>query len=197
MKKFILSLICLTGIVNCMFAQTLTNRTAVTKKTKADSLKQITLKQTPVHTINKSKIPATPPASTSSTQHLPDLHILELSVKAVGTQVVNGETKPLYLEISYTVVNQGNVTVAAMPVVLQGWVSYPQTNLQSITGCGTALSSSGTEVLNPGDKKSGSFRCYAVFNTTNNPIYTLTVDGSGTITELNEQNNSRQVAISL
>jgi hypothetical protein len=200
MKKYILSLICLTGFVNFIFAQTLTNRTVLTKKTKADSLKQVTLKQTPVHTINNSKPPATsaatPPATTNSTQDLPDLRILELTVMAAGTQVVNGETKPI-LEISFTIVNQGNVPVVASTVGLQGWIGYNQTNPKALAACGIALSSYATEILKPGDKKSGTFRCSAVFNTANNPFYTLDVDAPRTINELNEQNNSFQVAIRL
>lgn len=196
MKKFILTLIFFTGFVHFLLAQTITNRTPLTKKTKADSSKLVTLRQTPNYTANNTKSPVTTQPTTNSTQDLPDLYIVALTVMAAGTQIVNGESKPI-LEISFTIVNQGTVPVAASAVGVQGWIGYNQTNVKDIAAFGITLSSSATEVLKPGDKKTGTFKCSAVFITTNNPFYTLYVDAPGTISELNEQNNSFQAVIIL
>lgn len=133
-------------------------------------------------------------SGTTSPAQLPDMKITSFNVRYVSSQVINGIMKHT-LEISYTVKNEGTVSLPASSVALQGWIGYETAYPKIILGCGQALSTIASEILNPGASYTGSFMCTAQFDKNNHPIYTLYLDETNTVKELNEQNNTAQMTI--
>jgi hypothetical protein len=161
--------------IACMSTTVSAQKTTVTKKVDASNTQ--TLKTTPENTLIKK---------------LPDLRVSALSFSHVSTAMVNGAATHTF-QINYTVVNDGNLAVAANTVVLQGFIH--RTNLPTTGGCGSVVSTQSTEMINPGASRSGFFRCTAPFDKNNPPLYRLWIDSDNILKESNKENNMAQMTI--
>ena len=181
MKKIIILLNCMLCLSSILQAQISGTRSyTVTKK--IDTAKIQTLRVNPENTYVK---PLTP---------LPDLKLSTLGFSLVSTQIVDGVAKHTF-QINYTVKNEGNLSVAANTVFLQGYISFTGANPRTIAGCGTVVRSLAGEMINAGDSYSGFYRCTAPFDRNNPPLYKLYLDSDNIVKESNEENNFAQMTI--
>jgi hypothetical protein len=129
---------------------------------------------------------------------LPDLTFTGVNVTATATGV------GVYtLEISFTVKNEGTAPILTSDVTIQGYltdeVGFARTQDISFTGtyrpgCGTGLGSGlgvyKGEMLQPGESKGSSMRCFNIqLQKTPRPIYYFTINPHSDIKELNMGNN--------
>lgn len=158
--------------------------------------RKISTKETPKTLVidNQKYIKGQKGENTAPPAQLPDLKIVSFNVNYLSTQVVDGVTKHT-VEISYTIKNEGMLSLPANTVDLQGWIGYDPSYPKVTAAGGRVLSPIATEVINPGATYQGSFRSTAAFDKNNHPVYTLFLDDANRVKELNEQNNSAQMTI--
>jgi hypothetical protein len=143
------------------------------------------------------KLTPSPTAKAVPEQKLPDLKIVSINISKISSSPdAVGLTKYVF-EVSYTVKNEGNIAVEAKTVDVSGTIDYENATVaRPIAGCGSGLPSLSGEMINPGATYDGSYRCYGVsLENSQHYIYTLKVDRSEKVAELNEQNNTAQISI--
>lgn len=146
-------------------------------------------------TINKATTITNPvtlqqPGTNTVVTKLPDLRITSVNVK----QITNS-TGGKYLEISYTVKNDGNAPVDLSNIGMSGTIKLSPTSVRDEPGCGKTITTLSGTLLNPGETHSNSYRCYVVMDFTVYKYYILSTDNSNAAKELNETNNSATTTI--
>ncbi len=181
-------MLCLSYILQAQISGT---RYKVIKK--SDTTKVQTLKTAPPNTYTPQ--PPTPPVQiTDMNALLPDIKIVSFKINYLNSQEVNGELKHTY-EIAYLLKNEGNISVSADSIGVQGFISYQMPFPTTSTACGALINSFPGLILNPGATHRGSYKCTSKIDKSNNPVYILYVDYNNIVRELNEQNNKEQMPI--
>lgn len=118
---------------------------------------------------------------------LPDLRITSINVKMFNSQ--SADSSKRFLEISYTIKNDGTVSIALNSIFMDGVQpgSYP--------GCGTVATTLSGVTLKAGEEYSGSYRCYSKAGVDQCKFYTLSIDSQNTIKEIAENNNTATTSI--
>jgi hypothetical protein len=128
---------------------------------------------------------------------LPDLRITSINVKMYNSQLADSTKR--FLEISYTIKNDGPVSVALNTVLLDGIIKTDGTQAwnqpASYGGCGAFATTLSGVILNPGAEYSGSYRCYTKTAIALCKFYTLSVDSENAILEIAENNNGATTSI--
>lgn len=175
MKK-ILGLMLLVGLAPCCFAQTVVRQPVGTTKANPDST-----------TIQTTKLSSSP-NKTKAALKMAELIITRLDVAFYNSNSTDSTKR--YLEIYFTVMNDGVVDVPLNQIAFQGMILEYQDRPPGIPGGGSTLSTTGG-VLKPGASASGSFRFYTMAPVSQINIYKLHVDNHNWIKEIDENNNVR------
>lgn len=170
----------LVGLASCCFAQTAVRQPVSTTKTTTDSTSMQTAKLT--SSGNKTK----------AGLKMAELKITKLDVVFYNSNSTDSTKR--YLEIYYTVMNDGVVDVPLNRISFQGMILEYRDRPPGIPGGGSTLTSLGG-VLKPGESASGSFRCYTMAPVRLINLYELYVDNHNWIKEIDENNNIRQSGI--
>ena len=121
---------------------------------------------------------------------LPDLRITSLNVKQISTP-----SGAKYLEISYTVKNDGTAAVDLSKISMDGRIKISTTSLRDDAGCGSDISTISGTLLNPGEAHSDSYRCSIVLDFSVYKYYVLSVSTKDAVKELDVTNNSATTTI--
>ena len=121
---------------------------------------------------------------------LPDLRITSLNVNQISP-ASGGK----YLEISYTVKNDGTAPIDLSIINMTGRIKLSATTIRDDAGCGSGITTRSGTLLNPGEVTSGSYRCYAVLDFSVYKYYVLSTATNNTVKELDVTNNSATTTI--
>lgn len=121
---------------------------------------------------------------------LPDLRITSLNVKQISNP-----SGGKYLEISYTVKNDGTAPVDLSKITMDGRIKISTTSIREDAGCGAVVTTLSGTLLNPGEAHSDSYRCYVVMDFTVYKYYVLSTSTNDTVKELDVTNNSATTTI--
>lgn len=192
MKKTIFLFICLFYLASLLNAQiTGATRYPLTKKTDPSKTQTLQLNQTNTYI---PKPPTQPTQVIDMNAALPDIKLVSFKINYLGSQDANGEIIYNY-EINYVLKNEGNISVAADSIGVQGYLSYQTPVPTTISACGALINRVPGLILTPGYTHRGYYRCSSKIDRNNNPVYMLYVDNNNTVKELNEQNNMAQLPI--
>lgn len=121
---------------------------------------------------------------------LPDLRITSLNVKQISNP-----SGSKFLEISYTVKNDGTAPVDLSKISMTGRIKISTTSIREDAGCGSGISTISGTFLNPGEAHSDSYRCYVVMDFLVYKYYVLSTSTNDTVKELDVTNNSATTTI--
>lgn len=122
---------------------------------------------------------------------LPDLRITSVNVKQISNP-----SGGKFLEISYTVKNDGTAPVDLSIINMTGRIKISATSIRDDAGCGSSIPTLSGTLLNPGDVHSNSYRCYVVLDFTVYKYYVLSTGIiNDTVKELDVTNNSATTTI--
>ncbi len=121
---------------------------------------------------------------------LPDLRITSLNVKQISNP-----SGGKFLEINYTVKNDGTAPVDLSKISMTGRIKISETSIREDAGCGSGITTIGGTFLNPGEAHSDSYRCYVVMDFTVYKYYVLSIGTNDTVKELDVTNNSATTTI--
>ena len=121
---------------------------------------------------------------------LPDLRITSVNVKQISNP-----SGGKYLEISYTVKNDGTAPVDLSKINMTGRIKISPTSIREDAGCGSSITTRSGTLLNHGDVHSDSYRCYVVLDFTVYKYYVLSISTNYKGKELDVTNNSASTTI--
>ena len=124
---------------------------------------------------------------------LPDLRIKSINVKMFNSQ--SADSSKRFLEISYTIKNDGIVSIALNTIFMEGVIINNGGQPGSYPGCGTVATTLSGVTLKAGEEYSGSYRCYSNAGVAQCKSYTLSIDSQNIIKEIAENNNSATTSI--
>jgi CARDB len=124
---------------------------------------------------------------------LPDLRITAIQVKFYNS--ASSDSSRRYLEISYTIRNDGVVAVELEKVGVGGKILSDPASSWEYSGCGSGAFAGSGIMLNAGAEFSGSFRCYTKQAVADVKYYKLTVDTDMRINEISEANNTALTSV--
>lgn len=124
---------------------------------------------------------------------LPDLRITSINVKMFNSQ--SADSSKRFLEISYTIKNDGTVSIALNTIFMDGVIKNDGLQPGSYPGCGTVATTLSGVTLKAGEEYSGSYRCYSKAGVAQCKFYTLSIDSQNTIKEIAENNNAATTSI--
>ena len=84
---------------------------------------------------------------------LPDLRITSINVKMYNSQSADSSKK--FLEISYTIKNDGKVSIALNTIFLEGVIKNDGVKPGSYPGCGSVATTLNGNILNAGEEYRG------------------------------------------
>ena len=154
-----------------------------------DTMK-IRLKTSPGNAIKKPVTLQQQTERNTPVPKLPDLRITSVNV----TQITN-PSGGKYLEISYTVKNDGTAPVDLSKISMSGRIKISPTSIREDAGCGSGITTVSGTLLNPGGVHSGSYRCSVVLDFTVYKYYVLSTAIDDTVKELDVTNNSATTTI--
>ena len=154
-----------------------------------DTMK-IKLKNSPANAIKKPVTLQQQIGKNIPMPKLPDLRITSVNVKQISTP-----SGGKYLEISYTVKNDGNAPVDLSKINMSGRIKIATTSIREDGGCGSVITTISGTLLNPGGVHSDSYRCYVVLDFTVYKYYVLSTGTDVTVKELDVTNNSATTTI--
>jgi len=128
---------------------------------------------------------------------MPDLKIEAINIAKLSSSPDAAGLTKFGFEISYTIKNEGSIAIDARTVDVSGSIDYENASVaRPIAGGGSVLTTLSGNMINPGATYGGSYRCYnVILENSQHYMYTLKVDGSEKVAELNEKNNSAQISI--
>lgn len=170
----------LVGLAPCCLAQTVVRQPVSTAKPTPDSA-----------AVQTAKLPSST-NKTKASLKMAELKITRLDVVFYNSNSTDSTKR--YLEIYYTVMNDGVVDVPLNQISSQGMILEYRDKPPGIPGCGATLTSLGG-VLKPGESANGSFRCYTMAPNNVINLYELHVDNHNRIKEIDENNNIKQSGI--
>ncbi|MEO6541213.1 MAG: CARDB domain-containing protein, partial [Ferruginibacter sp.] len=159
----------------------------------ANSQTETTIQKTKAVPVNTTQKPVTlqqQGVKNMAVPRLPDLRITSLNVAQISN-TSGGK----YLEISYTVKNEGTAAIDLSKIDLSGRIKISPTSIREDAGCGSVITTISGTLLNPGEARSGSYRCSIVLDFSVYKYYVLSVSTPDTVKELDVTNNSATTTI--